>query len=262
MEDQPAYNNLIGRAEHISQMGTLFTDFTLIKPGILHRANGGYLMLDARKVLLQPYAWEGLKHALRAQEIRLESLAQSISLISTVSLEPEPIPLDVKVVLMADRDLYYLLHQYDPDFADLFKVAADFEDEMVRDSTPAINLRATHRHAGAQKALRHFDKEAVALVIEHGARLAGDAANCLPRHKVCRFAARSAIGREKPNAQSLLAPMCSAAWKPAYRNGRIRERLQEAILEDTILIDTQGAVVGQITGLAVYMLGAHQLWPP
>ena len=99
-EDYPSYNNLIGRVEHQAELGALITDFTMIRPGALHRANGGYLILDARKVLMQPFAWEGLKRALQAEEIRIESLAQLMSLVSTVSLEPEPIPLDVKVILL------------------------------------------------------------------------------------------------------------------------------------------------------------------
>ncbi|HEX2728199.1 MAG TPA: ATP-binding protein, partial [Rubrobacteraceae bacterium] len=105
-EDNPTYQNLIGRVEYVSQMGALVTDFNLIMPGALHRANGGYLILDARKVLLQPYAWEGLKRALRSREIRIESLGQALGLVSTVSLEPEPVPLTVKVVLLGDRLLY------------------------------------------------------------------------------------------------------------------------------------------------------------
>ncbi len=133
-EDNPTYSNLIGRVEHISQLGALVTDFTLIKPGALHRANGGYLLLDIRKVLLQPFAWEGLKRALQSREIRIESLGQMYSLVSTVSLEPEPIPLDVKVVLFGDRLLYYLLQEYDPEFGELFKVAADFEERIERNA--------------------------------------------------------------------------------------------------------------------------------
>lgn len=137
-EDNPTYSNLVGRVEHIAQLGALVTDFTLIQPGALHRANGGYLMLDARKVLLQPFAWDALKRALQSREIRIESLGQMFSLVSTVSLEPEPIPLIVKIVLFGDRLMYYLLQQYDPDFSELFKVAADFEDRIER--TPETHL--------------------------------------------------------------------------------------------------------------------------
>ncbi|MBK8987652.1 MAG: AAA family ATPase [Chloroflexi bacterium] len=257
-EDQPAYNNLIGRTEHISQMGTLFTDFTLIKPGVLHRANGGYLMLDARKVLLQPFAWEGLKHALRAQEIRLESLAQAASLISTVSLEPEPIPLAVKVVLMGDRALYYLLHHYDPDFAELFKVAADFEDDMARDEANNLAYAQLVGTLARKENLRHFDREAVALIIETSARLAGDAGKLSTHMQSISDLLREASYWAGEAGRDVVTRMDvqNSLDAQLYRHGRIRERIQEAILQDTILIDTQGAVVGQINGLAVYTLGA------
>ncbi|MEO1403516.1 MAG: ATP-binding protein [Cyanobacteria bacterium J06635_1] len=131
-EDTPTYPDLIGRIEHLSQMGALITDFTLIRAGAFHRANGGYLILDAHKVLTQPFTWEALKRVLKSREIRIKSLAQDYSLINTVSLEPEPVPLDVKVVLIGDRKLYYLLQAYDPEFSELFKVPADFEDRMER----------------------------------------------------------------------------------------------------------------------------------
>ena len=131
-ELNPTYGNLIGRVEHIAQMGALVTDFLLIKPGALHRANGGYLLIDARKLLLSPFAWEALKRALKAREIRIEQPSEVSGLISTQSLDPEPIPLDVKVVLFGDRELYYLLRQHDPDFAGLFKVQADFDDSIAR----------------------------------------------------------------------------------------------------------------------------------
>ncbi|MES9973522.1 MAG: ATP-binding protein, partial [Candidatus Thiodiazotropha sp.] len=125
-EDLPGYNNLVGRIEHRAHLGALETDFTMIRPGALHRANGGYLILDALKLLFQPFAWETLKRVLQSGEIRIESLAQITSLISTQSLEPEPIPLQVKVVLLGERHIYYLLQALDPEFDELFKVAVDF----------------------------------------------------------------------------------------------------------------------------------------
>jgi predicted ATP-dependent protease len=140
-EDHPAFQNLLGRIEYVAQFGALVTDFNLIRPGALHRANGGYLVLDARRVLLQPFAWEELKRILGSREIRIESLAQTLSLISTVSLEPEPIPLDVKVVLVGDRMLYYLLCALDPDFGELFKVPVDFADDVGR--TPEVTQQFT-----------------------------------------------------------------------------------------------------------------------
>ncbi|MEN8175418.1 MAG: ATP-binding protein, partial [Pseudomonadota bacterium] len=128
--DEPSFHELVGAVEYKARMGTMVTDFTLLKPGALHRANGGYLVMDARKLLVQPYAWEGLKQALKACEVRIRSLGQVFSLVSTVSLEPEPIPLDVKVVLVGERLIYYLLKWYDPEFSELFRVAADFDDRM------------------------------------------------------------------------------------------------------------------------------------
>ncbi len=133
-ETNPSYMNLVGRVEQMAMMGALVTDFTLIKPGVLHRANGGYLILDAAKVLTSPYAWEGLKRALQFRQVRIESPAQLMSMTTTISLEPEPIELDIKVILIGDRQLYYMLADADPDFPELFKVAADFDDEFVRDN--------------------------------------------------------------------------------------------------------------------------------
>jgi hypothetical protein len=174
-EDNPTYGNLIGRLEHIAQLGALVTDFTLIKPGALHRANGGYLLLDVRKVLMQPFAWDALKRALQTREIRIESLGQMVSLVSTVSLEPEPMPLDVKIVLFGDRLFYYLLQQYDPDFAELFKVAADFEDRIERSAETHQLYARLMATLCAKEQLLPLDRLAVARVIEHSARLVGDA---------------------------------------------------------------------------------------
>ncbi len=131
-EDNPIYPNLVGRVDGVAHMGTLVTNFTMIKPGALQRANGGYLVLDAAKVLTQPYAWEGLKRALRSALLRIESLGQVFGFASTLPLEPEAMPLNVKVVLVGERILYYLLKEYDPEFDELFKVGADFESDVAR----------------------------------------------------------------------------------------------------------------------------------
>ncbi len=169
-EDNPIHQNLIGRVEHVSQVGTLVTDFSMIKPGALHRANGGYLVMDARKLLMKPFAYEELKRVLRSKEIRIESLAEQYSFISTTSIEPEPIPINVKVVLIGERILYYLLHHYDPDFKELFKVSADFEDDMPRNDE---NLQLYAHMIGTiakQHDLLPLAPEAVARVIEQSSR--------------------------------------------------------------------------------------------
>lgn len=257
--DKPTYLNLIGRIEHVSQMGNLLTDFTLIKPGVLHQANGGYLIIHARKLLIEPFAYEGLKQALRARQIRIESLAQQYSLVSTVSLEPEPIPLDVKVVLLGERQLYYLLLAYDPDFVELFKVAADFEDEMLRDGVNNLAYARLVCGLAHKEGLRHFHKTAVARIIEHSARLAGDAERLTTHMQSISDLLREAdyCARQNEHDVVTLSDVVQALEAQVYRAGRIRERMQEAILRETILIDSTGSKVGQINGLAVYSLGQH-----
>jgi len=174
-EDHPSHAALVGRIEHVPQMGALVTDFTLIRAGALHRANGGYLMLDAVKVLVQPYAWEALKRALRARSIDVRTLGQELGILSTVSLEPEPIPLDVKLVLVGERHLYYLLHAWDPEFAELFKVAVDFEEDMPRGAQDDALYARLVAGCAQREQLRPLEAAAVARVIEHQARDAGDA---------------------------------------------------------------------------------------
>jgi lon-related putative ATP-dependent protease len=256
-EDNPTYSNLIGRVEHIAQMGALFTDFSLIRAGALHRANGGYLILDARAVLQQPYAWDALKRCLRTQQVRIESLGQALSLVSTVSLEPEPVPLDLKVVLVGEPMLYYLLCAYDPEFQQLFKVAADFDDRIVR---TADSQRLYGRLVGAlarRAGLHPFDRSAVARIIEHGARLADDA-DRLSIHTesiVDLLKEADHVARLGGREIVVAADVQAAIDAKVFRADRLRERSQEMILRDTVYIDTQGAVIGQINGLSVIQMG-------
>jgi lon-related putative ATP-dependent protease len=255
--DNPTYPNLVGAVEHTAHMGTLVTDFTLLKAGALHKANGGYLVIDIIKLLQQPYAWEGLKRALSSREIKIQSLAQIYSLISTVSLEPEAIPLDIKVVLIGDRLLYYLLHEYDPEFKQLFKVAADFDDRLPRnDDNQAIYARLIATLLRHHK-LRPFDRSAVARVIEHSARIAGDAEKLSTE-----IMSVADLLRESDHwAEQAQHPVVhrddvqKALDAQIYRHDRVREHLHEEIYRGTLLIDSDGAKAGQINGLAVIELG-------
>jgi lon-related putative ATP-dependent protease len=263
-EDHPTVQNLVGRIEHMAQMGALLTDFNLIKAGALHRANGGYLILEARKVLLQPFAWEELKRALSSHEIRIEALTQTLSLISTVSLEPEPIPSDVKVVLLGERMLYYVLAQLDPDFGELFKVAADFDDQLDRSSDNHLLYARMIGTMAQREGLRPLDREAVARVIEQSARLAGDAER-LSMHvrsiaDLLREADYWAGAAQHPVIH--VADVQHAIDAQIYRANRVRERMQEEIKRGTILIDTQGAKVGQVNGLSVVTLGQFTFGRP
>ena len=256
-EDNPSYVNLVGRVEHVAQLGALVTDFTLIKPGALHRANGGYLLLDARKVLMQPFAWDGLKRALQAREIRIESVGQLVSLVSTVSLEPEPIPLDVKIVLFGDRLLYYLLQQYDPEFGELFKVAADFEERIERNPQNHLLYARLLATLAGRDQLLPLDRSAVGRVIDHSARLAGDSQRLSTHMRSVADLLREADywGRQAGRSALSAADVQQAIDTRIRRHDRLRDRLQEAVLRGTLMIATQGAVVGQINGLSVLDLG-------
>lgn len=256
-EDSPTYSNLIGRVEHVAQLGALVTNFTLIKSGALHRANGGYLLLDIRKVLMQPFAWEGLKRALQSREIRIESLGQILSLVSTVSLEPEPIPLDIKIVLFGDRLLYYLLEQYDPDFSELFKVVADFEERIERTQESHTLYARLIATLCRKENLRALDRGAVARVIEYAARLVGDSERLSTHMRSVADLLREADywAREAGHPVVDAADVQQAIDTQIHRLDRLRSRLQEAILRGTLMIDTQGAVVGQVNGLSVLDLG-------
>ncbi len=263
-ENHPSYHNLMGRAEHESRMGTLVTQFMLIKPGALHRANGGYLVLDALKVLQQPYAWEGLKRALNTKELRIESLGEALSLISTVSLEPQPIPLNVKVILVGDRMLYYMLYQQDRDFAELFKVAADFDDQMER--TPE-NCRLYARYIATMA--RHeryhaFDKTAVARVIEQSARIAGDSEKLsTSMQSIANLLRESDYWASTENAPIVTSSHVDlAVEKQVYRADRVRTQVYEQIERGTVMIDTQGVSVGQINGLSVIDMGNFSFGQP
>lgn len=263
-EDNPCYNNLLGRVEHVSHMGTLLTDFTLIKPGMLHLANGGYLVIDAMQLLMQPFAWDSLKRCLRSREIRIESLGQSLSLVSTVSLEPEPLPLDVKVVLVGDRMLYYMLHDLDPEFSKFFKVAVDFEDQMDR-SPKNVMLYARLIATLIQKAhLMHFDKGAVGRVIEFSSRHAEDAEKLTMEIRSISDLLEESNYWAKQSASKLVKAehVEKAMAQSTKRLSRIQTRWREETLRGTFIIETDGEKVGQINGLSVIQLGGHAFGHP
>ena len=262
--DLPNYPNLVGRLDHQARFGTLSTDFTLIKPGALHEANGGYLLLDAVRLLTQPYAWDAMKRALRAKELRIEPLERAIGLLTTVSLDPEPIPLSVTVLLIGDRRLYYLLAEYDPEFAELFKVAADFEDDLRRSPDTVADLARLLATQVQRDGLLPFTAGAVARVIEHASRSIGDAQRVDVRlNYLTDLLTQADYFARRGNAGEVQAPHVQQTIDAAEeRSGRIRERVQEAILRDTLLIDTAGERVGQINGLAVLGLGGVMFGRP
>lgn len=262
--DHPSHATLVGRVEHMEHLGALVTDFTLIKPGALHQATGGYLVLDAHRLLLQPYAWEGLKRALRSRRIRTDSLAQMLSLTSTISLEPEPIPLDVKVVLVGERLLYYLLCEYDPDFRELFKVVADFEDDLPRSGdTPLLYARLIATLARKERLLP-FDRSACARLVEQAAREAGDAERLSTHMQGLLDLMREAdfLTRQAGEGAVTHAQVQAVIDARDRRTGRLRTRFQDAILRGTVHIETSGMMTGQVNGLSVIDLGDSRFAHP
>jgi lon-related putative ATP-dependent protease len=256
-EDNPIYPNLVGRVDSIAHMGTLVTNFSMIKPGALQRANGGYLVLDAAKVLTQPYAWEGLKRALRSAQLRIESLGQVFGFASTLPLEPEAMPLNAKVVLVGERILYYLLKEYDPEFEELFKVGADFESDVARNEP---NTRSYGRFLGMlarHYGLRPFDRQAVARMIEHSARLAGDSEKLSASTRRLSDLMQEADHHAGKAGRRIVAreDVEAALEAQRHRAGRLNESMQEQILRDNLLIAISGGHVGQVNGLAVIDLG-------
>lgn len=263
-EDHPSYHNLIGRVEHESQMGALFTDFTLIKAGALHRANGGYLVLDAWRLLQQPFAWDALKRALAARSVKIESLGEVLSLISTVSLEPAPIPLDVKVVLLGDRLLYYLLYAYDPDFAEQFKVAADFEDDIPRTPESSLLFARFLGTLARRDGLRPLRRDAIARLLEQSSRTAEDAER-LSTHlqTLTDLLTEADYWAGKEEAATVEARHVQQAIDVKLRRSdRVRQRIHEEIRRGTILIEVDGARTGQVNGLSVLELGDFRFGQP
>ncbi|HEX7079999.1 MAG TPA: AAA family ATPase [Gammaproteobacteria bacterium] len=263
-EQHPTLGNLVGRVEHAAHFGALVTNFTMIRPGALHRANGGYLILDAERVLAEPLAWPALKRALFGREIRIESPGQSLSLVSTVSLEPQPIPLDAKVILIGERLIYYLLCELDPDFADLFKVAADLENRIDRDPSSTDRYGRLIGALAKREGLLPFKADAVARVIEHGARMIGDAEKLTTQLRdVADLLCEASFRAERESAETVERRHVQQAIEAQIRRvDRLREEFQEEIERNDLLIDTDGAKIGQINGLSVFGLGSFHFGQP
>ncbi|GGO86752.1 ATP-dependent protease [Marinobacterium nitratireducens] len=264
LEDMPSYQNLIGRIEYSAHFGTLSTDFTMIQPGALHRANGGYLIIDARKLLSLPFAWEGLKRALRNREIRIDPLEKLYGSVATRSLEPEPIPLDVKVLLIGDRRLYYLLKAYDPDFTSLFKVYADFAEELDRESE---NLR---RYIGLisalcqEEQLRPLTRDGVARVVEQSSRYVDDSTRLsLHRGRIVDLLREADYWSRQRHGGAIEAGDVERAVTAArHRNGQYAELMLRQMERGTLMVDTDGSVVGQGNGLSVIQMGDERFGRP
>lgn len=263
-ENDHSFANLFGQIEYEGEFGVLATDFTKIKAGTIHRANGGYLVLQVHELLKNSFVWDNLKRILKNNEISVENISRIIGFTNTETLHPEPIPLKLKIILIGEPIYYYLLHQHDQDFTKLFKIRADFESEMPR-SRKHINDYSRLIHSVCErKNLRHFSPEAVAALIDFGSRLTEDQqklsisfnklmdlineSNCLAGYD------GSDIVQEAHVKQALKQKI--------YRNSMIEDKLHEAIKRNTIIINIDGMRIGEINGLAVYEIGEYRFARP
>ena len=260
----PSYPNLFGRIEKETQFGTLTTDFTLIKGGALHKANGGYLVLQIEDMLRSPFSWEALKRALRSHEIQIEEVGEQLGIVSTKSLRPQPIALDIKIVLVGPPSLYYLLHTYDEVFPELFKIKADFDTDMIwnRENQQAFIQFVTTFCQQSQ--LKEIDTGALAKLLEQSARLAEDQNRLSARFGTLTDIIREAHFWAEEDAASRIQTkhICKAVDERTYRSSLIQQRTQEIITQGTILIDTIGERVGQVNGLSVIGLSDYAFGRP
>lgn len=260
----PSHQSLLGSVENMAMMGALITDFSLIKAGAIHRANGGYLILDAEQLLMQPYSWEGLKRALHSKEVRFDSVEQMYSLVATVSLEPEPIPLDLKVILLGDRHLYYQLYEHDPEFAELFKVVADFEDQMERTAENHLLYARLIASTVQKEGLLHLEKEAVAKVIEHAARSVEENSKMsLHLGSMTDLLRESTYWARKQQVVVVARQHVTQALKSReQRVDRIRGQLIDHIDRNITRIKVTGVNVGEVNALTVLGIGEYSFGQP
>lgn len=252
-ESKPTVENLIGEIEQIAQLGTLTTHFTLIKPGSLHRANGGFLLIDMDHITHEPYAWETLKRMLYAKAVTIESSRPSLGSFHTVGLKPEPIALDIKIILIGERTSYYWYQETDSDFNELFKVSADFEEDFPRNNENMQIYAELVATIARKDHLRPFDRNAVSRLIEHSSRLADDSEKLTMHMRSIADVMQEAdyLANAQNHSTVTASDVQDAINNQYYRHGRVRERMLEDIFRHFILIDTKDQIIGQINGLSV-----------
>jgi lon-related putative ATP-dependent protease len=264
VEHNPTYYNLLGRIEYRAAFGAMVTDFRGIKAGALHRANGGFLVLEALEVLRHPFAWEALKRALRGRQVKIENLGEEFSAVPTATLRPQPIPLDVKTVLIGSTLLYQLLYQLDEDFRELFKAKADFAPEMDWSDEHLGSYAAFVARRVRERELRHFDRSAVARLLEEGARLRENQQKLSTRLiEIADIVTEASFCAGRDGREIVTAPDVNRAIAAReYRSSLLEERVHELIQNGTIRIDTEGARVGQVNGISILDLGDYRFGRP
>lgn len=263
-ENNPTYQNLLGKIDYKARLGFMFTDHNMMKAGAIHKANGGYLILQALDVLVNPFSWDGLKRVLRGAEAAPENLVDQYGLASVATLKPQPIPLDVKVVLIGNPYLYYLLYYLDEEFRKLFRVRADFDIEMSRDDKHVAEYAAFISLKCAERGLKPFTKEAVARVIDFGSRMIEDKHKLSARFlEISDLISESAYWADRADRSTVQCEDVEQALEhKEYRSRMIEDKIQALIEEGTIMIDVDGAVVGQANALSVYSIGGREFGRP
>lgn len=262
--DNPTYQNLVGRIEYETRSNNPGNNFTLIKPGALLQANGGYLVLDAHKILSTPHAWDALKRSMYAKKAKIENLDQAVGGDNSVTLEPEPIPLKIKIILLGDRGTYYMLHEMDPDFPELFKVEADFEEEILRDEDSTLQYARLIASRTRKFELKDMDAAAVARVIEFSSRMANDSERLSTRLRtIDDLLIETHYHALQGNSKLITdAHVQHAIDAQIERTCRIQGLIQSDIQRGTLMIRTDGEVVGEINGLSVFEIGKFGFGQP
>jgi lon-related putative ATP-dependent protease len=263
-ESNPTYFNLFGRIEHKFQYGVAITDFSMIKGGSLHKANGGYIVIDALDLLRNIFAYDALKRAIHNKEVKIEDVWEQYRAVSTTTLKPEAIPLDVKVILVGNPRLYYLLYNVDEEYRELFKVKADFDSRMNRTDENMHKYASFVAKRCKEESLLPFDRTGVAKVVEVGSRLAEQQNKLTSRFSEVADIIREASYWASKSKSKIVTEdhVQKAVDERIYRTNRIEERLREMILEGTLIVDTEGDKVGQVNGLAVLDLGDYSFGKP
>jgi len=263
-ETNPSYYNLLGRVEYENRFGMVVTDFTMIKAGALHRANGGYLILQARDVLTALQSWDVLKRVLRTREIRIENIGEHFGLVAMATLRPQPIPLNIKVVMIGNPLIYQILYHYDEDFRKLFKIKADFDIEMERKEDNVNKMAGFISYHCQKQNLRHFDREAVAEIVEYSTRLAENQTKLSTRFNEIVDLLFEADAWAELDGEKVVgkAQIEKSLEEMVYRSNKYEQKIVESIKDEEILLDLDGSRVGQINALSLLDQGDYRFGRP